>query len=341
VKTVEEQVPGKIMDQPLISIVVPTYNRCEMLRGALESFLRQRTGGVFSYEVIVVDNGSTDDTKRVFDELAAANYNVNLRYVYEATPTHPDALNRGVTESKGRWIAFFDDDQFAPADWLWHLFHAAMETGSKIVGGPISLDLSEEELALLGPVCRKVLREYKPYVSMQRYDGVNLPGSGNMMVAREVFDKIGYFDNSIVTGACDRDFGARARLTGYDIWYNPRATGRHRISRNRLSPAYLRWEQLKGGTQTASYDYKFSGCTKMLVYCFARITKSLVVHLPVAICAWLMNDQRILLDQKCTIWRMEGYARQTLFLISPRMFAQRAFFSSMQIRKGRADGINL
>jgi glycosyltransferase involved in cell wall biosynthesis len=291
--------------------------------------------------VIVVDNGSTDDTKAVFDKLAAMHPIVQLRYVYEATPTHPDALNRGAMESMGQWIAFFDDDQFAVADWLWHLLHTAMETGGKIVGGPILLDLSAQELSLLGPVCRKVLREYEPYVQVQRYDGVNLPGSGNMMVAREVFDTIGYFDNSIVTGACDRDFGARARLAGFPIWYSPQAIGRHRITENRLSYTYLRWEQLKGGTQTARYDYKFKGWTKMVFHCVARIGKSLFFTLPGVIYAWLLDKPALLLDQKCTLWRVEGYARQSLSLISPRMFPQRSFFASIQIRKGRTEGINL
>ena len=58
------------MDMPLISVIVPTYNRSEMLRDALECLLCQETGGEF-YEIVVVDNASIDATKTVVEQAAA------------------------------------------------------------------------------------------------------------------------------------------------------------------------------------------------------------------------------------------------------------------------------
>ena len=58
------------MDMPLISVIVPTYNRSEMLRDALECLLCQETGGEFSYEIVVVDNASIDATKTVVEQAA-------------------------------------------------------------------------------------------------------------------------------------------------------------------------------------------------------------------------------------------------------------------------------
>ena len=52
-----------MMEVPMISVIVPTYNRCHWLGGALESLFRQETGGDFSYEIVVVDNASSDATK--------------------------------------------------------------------------------------------------------------------------------------------------------------------------------------------------------------------------------------------------------------------------------------
>ena len=334
---------GTIEDS-IVSVVIPSYNRCDMLRGALESLVRQRTDGAFSFEVIVVDNASTDDTRQVLDEMAAHYPAIPLRYAYEPAPSHPDALNRGIREATGQWIAFMDDDELAESDWLLELVQTARRRSAKVVGGPFCLylkDLTEGELSSLGPIARKVLRDYRPYSIEQPFEGPNLPGSGNVMVSREVFEAVGYFDNSIVTGMCDRDFGARARTGGFEIWYNPRAIVWHRVSKNRLTARYFKWEQLKGGAQSARHDFKFAGRWRTILFCLARVTKTLAINLPSITYGLVVRDQRLVLDRKLSIWRMEGYARRTLALIAPRIFPQEAFFSSIQIRKGRTEGINL
>ena len=103
------------MDTPLISIIVPTYNRYDMLRGALESLIHQETEGELSYELIVVDNASTDDTKALVEDVAAE-APVRVRYLYEETPGPGAARNCGLAHAQGEWIAFFDDDDVpAPA----------------------------------------------------------------------------------------------------------------------------------------------------------------------------------------------------------------------------------
>ena len=332
------------MQDTMVSIIIPSYNRCDMLRGALESLVCQGTDGRFSFEIIVVDNGSTDNTREVFDEIARHHPSVPFRYVYEPAPSHPDALNRGVREARGKWMAFIDDDELAEKDWLLELVQTAGRRSAKVVGGPFCLnlrDLTEGELCSLGPVARKVLRDYKPYAVEQRFEGSNLPGSGNVMIAKEVFEAVGYFDNSIVTGMCDRDFDARAQAAGFDIWYNPKALVWHRVSKNRLSPRYFKWEQLKGGAQAARHDFKFGGRWKAIFFCCAKIAKTLLVNFPGLAYGVVAGNQRLVLDRKLSIWRMEGYARRTLSLIAPGIFAQRSFLSSIEIRKGRTDGINL
>ena len=328
------------MQNPLISIVIPTYNRAELLRGALQSLVCQKTEGKFAFEIIVVDNASTDATIAVFEETVNNSPDVIIRYIYEKTPTHPDALNRGVKESSGEWIAFFDDDELAEPEWLLELFNAALETGARIIGGPVHLDLRQEELAKLSSICRIVLREIRPYSDLHRYVGIELPGSGNALIAREVFNAVGMFDNSMVTGSCDRDFVTRARLAGFDMWYTPKAVVRHHISKKRLLPEFFRWEQLKGGTQSAYYDFKYRGTGKMLFYCIARISKSLIINLPLIFIGWIRRDHRTVLGRKCLLWRAEGYTRKTLSLIAPGLFPQDRFFTTIEIRRGRTDGIN-
>ena len=72
---------------PDVSVIVATYNRCEVLRGALDSLLHQETGGT-TYEVIVADNNSTDDTRRVAARRADLLLRTGTRRFVRAQPRH-------------------------------------------------------------------------------------------------------------------------------------------------------------------------------------------------------------------------------------------------------------
>jgi glycosyltransferase involved in cell wall biosynthesis len=105
------------MNEPEVSVVIGTYNRCDVLRGALESLLTQDSGGV-NYEVIVVDNNSTDDTRNMVAGLREKLQTTNLIYCFERTQGVSHARNRGITAARGRLIAFTDDDIRPAPNWI-------------------------------------------------------------------------------------------------------------------------------------------------------------------------------------------------------------------------------
>jgi glycosyltransferase involved in cell wall biosynthesis len=97
------------MDDLRISVVIPTYNRAPLIRRAVESALTQTRS---PFEVIVVDDGSTDETPREVGELGT-----RVRYVRQANAGASAARNRGVEESRAPWVAFLDSDD------LWNDTH--------------------------------------------------------------------------------------------------------------------------------------------------------------------------------------------------------------------------
>jgi glycosyltransferase involved in cell wall biosynthesis len=98
-----------------ITVVISTYNRCELLPAAIESVLRQEASGI-SYELIVVDNNSTDRTKEVVHSFISRGD--NLKYVFEPRQGLSYGRNAGIANARGAIIVFFDDDVRAQPDWL-------------------------------------------------------------------------------------------------------------------------------------------------------------------------------------------------------------------------------
>src|ERR1043165_9291612 len=89
-----------------ISVVIPTYNRCQLLAPAIESLLAQESNGL-RYEVIVVDNNSSDNTRDVVNSFTGRETPVH--YVFEGQQGNAYARNAGIEASHAPIIAFIDD----------------------------------------------------------------------------------------------------------------------------------------------------------------------------------------------------------------------------------------
>ena len=99
-----------------VSVVISTYNRCTLLARALESLQNQDTADV-SYEILVVDNNSTDETRAVTQRMINATPG-RLRYVFESKQGLSYARNAGIASARAKIIAFTDDDVRVANNWV-------------------------------------------------------------------------------------------------------------------------------------------------------------------------------------------------------------------------------
>lgn len=119
-----------------ITVVMSTYNRCEILPAAIESVLSQDASGL-SYEIIIVDNNSTDSTRQIVESFIDRGHH-NLRYFFEARQGLSYGRNAGIANAKGAIVVFVDDDVRARSDWLRNIKRAFDQNPEvECIGGKI------------------------------------------------------------------------------------------------------------------------------------------------------------------------------------------------------------
>jgi glycosyltransferase involved in cell wall biosynthesis len=173
------------------SVIIPTYNRAAQILGAVESVLGQTAPPT---EVIVVDDGSTDDTERVLAPVME-----KIHYVKTVNRGVSAARNRGILEAKGEWIAFLDsDDTWAP-DKLHRQWDAVSGTDSKVCFC-VSVDESGQpidDLQPMDPTLRKGAHRFYPVGDCRFFMHPRHPFLQSLLVEKAALVRCGGFDETL------------------------------------------------------------------------------------------------------------------------------------------------
>ena len=241
---------------PTVSVLIATYNRAALLGETLDTLATSKVSTDVAWEVVVIDNNSTDTTRDVVLSRRAA-YPVPLRYLFEARQGRSAALNAGVAATASSYLLFTDDDVRVDAGWLM-AGTRALAAGADYVGGPVRpiwetppppwLDLSRSDL--WGTIA--ILdygREPFAFEARQR-----VPLGANMGARRSLFLTTGGFRVDLGRSNGRRVLGqevpellARARAAGLRGVYVPEMTVHHHVPASRLTKQYFRrWWVGKG-----------------------------------------------------------------------------------------------
>jgi glycosyltransferase involved in cell wall biosynthesis len=322
-----------------ISVVVCTYNREVALRDALDSLLGQETGGQFTFEIVVVDDGSTDGTGEVVREAEKSADAARIRYVRTEGNGVADARNRGVAETTSRWVAFFDDDQRAEPQWLGELLSVGLASQGDCVAGPVRLDLPGVSEAALGPFCRGLLGETSLRAASAGPDDQFVPErTGNVMIRRDLFQRVGHFDPCIRMGAEDCDFFWRAAGRGAVMRFSPQAVIHHVIPQSRLGEAYLRRTSWRLGLGSTWIRYKYKGRLRWYFSLVKRIVAAVVRDVGLLLVATLCRERSEVLDRRCRLSYASFYVRGSLALLAPQLFSWEHLCDSVRFRE-RGDDV--
>lgn len=207
--------------KPLVSIIVPTFNRAYSLDNCLTSLARSDYP-TSDFEVIVVDDGST---RRSDDVVGAYSGKLNIRMSRQKNKGAPAARNLGARIAEGRFLAFTDDDCRVAGSWLGALVSALVRNPGSLVGGRVLNGAPDDCYAVAVHLVEQHL--YEHYNS--RPGAAAFFGCANMGVSRDLFLRAGGFDSTFTKplAAEDRDFCDRWTHLGRPISYQHEAVVYH------------------------------------------------------------------------------------------------------------------
>lgn len=236
----------------MVSIIIPTYNRAEFLEMTLESICHMDCDGI-DFEVLVVDNASTDRTKDLAEHWIRKNV-FSLRYVYEPIPGLLSGRHKGALEAKGNILSFIDDDVVLTSTWLKHIVK--------------TLKAREDIDFLTGPCWPKYASETPSWFQyfwtfdhhgkhcgwlslmdlgndIKEIDPLMVWGL-NFTIRRSAFDLLKGFNPDNIPkhlqhfqGDGETGLSYRAKMRGMKALYHPMVALEHQISPERLTIEYF------------------------------------------------------------------------------------------------------
>jgi len=204
---------------PFVSIIVAAYNAEKTIEKCLNSLLNLDYP---NYEIIVVDNNSSDNTAKIVKKYAEKTK--KIIYLFEKKKGWPAARNKGIKYSKAEIVANIDSDCFATRDWLKTLLKELLSDPK--VGGVVGKTKVEEGKTL----AEKYYAQSDPFNFEKKLNNPSIPwelipwGGGNNAYRKAIFEKIGYYDSETYTSGADVEFHYRLKkYTNYKIKYVPNA----------------------------------------------------------------------------------------------------------------------
>lgn len=231
----------------MISVIICTYNRDKYIYNVLKS-LALGTLEHDAYEIVLVDNNCTDNTRKEVDHFCNVFPQVTLRYFVETNQGLSHARNRGIKESKGDILVYVDDDATVNPDYLktyadW--FESHPETDA--AGGPIIPHYETgSEPKWMTYFIKRLLTGYLYFGDKAKpFPGQNYPGGGNAAYRSRVFEKVGLYNVELgrngdsLGGGEEKDIFDKMKREGMQFVYLPQAILYHSIPGYKLEADYF------------------------------------------------------------------------------------------------------
>lgn len=212
-------------NKPFISVITPTYNRENLISRAIESVLNQTYK---DFELIIVDDGSTDNTKEIVKSFQEKDN--RIVYIYQENRGLSSALNKGLSVASGKYIAFLEsDDEWLPQKLEKQIYVLEHYSSVYLVSCWAFRVFSDTSI--------KLFKTHKGIIKKEQWchffetGGIISPST--IIIRKEVFNIVGFFDTNL-KAVVDLDFYIRF-VNNFDIYFIPESLVNYYESSESLS----------------------------------------------------------------------------------------------------------
>ena len=313
------------------SIIIPTYNRADELRETIRSIAKLEVDA--DWELVVIDNKSTDHTKTVVDA-ETTSFPAPLRYVFEPEQGRYAAINTGIRAARGEIVATTDDDARVECDWLTRAAAGLEALGCDYVGGKVFPiwsgprpdwipDHPSRHWSVLA------LQDHGDRPLEFGVNGIPWPLGINTATRRDAFARIDLFDNRLgrkagtLRNQAQREWHLRARAAGLRGYYVPDMIVHHVVEAERLQKSYFRrwfyWHGISRAILFAKLGVDMDAPDNSQLD-FSQVPqvagvprymyRSLAIHVREMVKARLRRDQVAAFENELWLWFFAGILKQ-------------------------------
>jgi glycosyltransferase involved in cell wall biosynthesis len=266
-----------------LDVLVPTFNRAPRLKLALESLLAAQRPQSLDVEVFVIDNNSTDATRRIVKAYVGA-FCGRLHYLFEPRQGKSFALNTGISAGSGSLIGMIDDDEEIDDSWF-HIIETSFRRDDvDFIGGPYIPKWEIPPPSWLPPGYPAVIGHFE-YPTIEQYGSSNFAGmlpGGNAVIRRCVLERTGpysvYLDKHHMYE--DQEMYHRLLAVGARGFFLPQLIIRHHVPASRLRKTYFRrwcfWNAVSIALQNRVDPRKYPQLIGVPRFLFGRILQRLL-----------------------------------------------------------------
>ena len=229
-----------------LSIIICSYNRASYISDALTSLYVQ-SSGLDNFEVIIVDNNSTDNTKEVYAQWRQTNTNGQFTFISETKQGASFARNTGAAIAKGEWVCFMDDDAVATPNYveniLNHIHHQPEVVG---FGGRIIPKYIPSEPKWMSYYVSSLVGNFDYASTACAFENGKYPLESNMILKKSVYIQIGGFNvnlpgvvGTLRIGGEGKELFYKIIALGHTIYYDPSICVHHVVEVKKLTSEYL------------------------------------------------------------------------------------------------------
>ena len=299
-----------------IALIICTYNRDKYLPEALDS-IKAQTIDSNKFQLIIVDNNSTDNTAAISKKFISDHPHLNAKYCFEENKGLSFARNRGISEASAPIISYIDDDVILPPEYLEIMLAFFEKTPDAIgVGGKVIPKYEDgNEPVWMNKYLNGFVAKVDYGDTIKKFDEhMRYPAGCNMTYKKNILQQAGGFNNELKFRSDDKYIFYKVHQISDEIYYLPQAWLYHYIDHKRLEMQNFKKLFLKTGNEEkkrVTLEQGTAGAVKKLIEFIFKFGAALLIFFMFLFKGQYAKGKYVVISQWCTL---KGFLQKEVYV---------------------------